>query len=383
MKDFKNPIKEFSTRKLMVTIALTALLAGCSSVPDALNPVEWYKGARDAITSDGEEKKDTKGKPTSRKTIPGEKDGFPKLSSVPEKPNTSVEEERKRIAAGLISDRNKARKYSNEVIRRQGDSTRTIPKPPPVNKVQPAPKTQSKTMPKVKVKAKAVPKAMVKPVIKAPPKLVRLVAPKPALVKQSAASKMPKLRVGSQMAKIPALNPNAPKLGAVPGLAAALGQNETIVVSGRGVQTMNLRTRGRTLSSAVGGSANALGRNTNLQGSYQVATILFANGSSVVRAPDRRVLRQVIVQHKKVGGTIRVVGHASRRTKTNDPIRHKMVNFQVSTARADRVAQELIKMGVKANKLFIGSVSDSEPLYHEYMPSGEAGNRRTEIFIDF
>ena len=36
--------------------ALTALalvsvmLAGCSSVPDALNPVEWYKGARDMVT---------------------------------------------------------------------------------------------------------------------------------------------------------------------------------------------------------------------------------------------------------------------------------------------------------------------------------------------
>ena len=121
----------------------------------------------------------------------------------------------------------------------------------------------------------------------------------------------------------------------------------------------------------------------NLQGSYQVATILFANGSAKVGARDRRVLRQVIAQHKKVGGTLRIVGHASRRTKTNDPIRHKMTNFQVSTARAERVAKELVKMGVRANKMFVGSVSDSDPKYYEYMPSGEAGNRRTEIYIDF
>jgi outer membrane protein OmpA-like peptidoglycan-associated protein len=60
-----------------------------------------------------------------------------------------------------------------------------------------------------------------------------------------------------------------------------------------------------------------------------------------------------------------------------------MTNFQVSAARAERVANELVKMGVNANKLFVGSVSDRVPRYYEYMPSGEAGNRRAEIFIDF
>jgi outer membrane protein OmpA-like peptidoglycan-associated protein len=80
---------------------------------------------------------------------------------------------------------------------------------------------------------------------------------------------------------------------------------------------------------------------------------------------------------------LRIVGHASGRSGTNDPILHKMTNFQVSAARAERVAKELVKMGVKANKMFVGSVSDREPRYYEYMPSGEAGNRRAEIFIDF
>ena len=56
-----NPISKFSSRKLLATVALTALLSGCSSVPDALNPVEWYKGARDAIVGDEEEKKVVEG----------------------------------------------------------------------------------------------------------------------------------------------------------------------------------------------------------------------------------------------------------------------------------------------------------------------------------
>jgi outer membrane protein OmpA-like peptidoglycan-associated protein len=91
----------------------------------------------------------------------------------------------------------------------------------------------------------------------------------------------------------------------------------------------------------------------------------------------------VVAQFKKTGGRLRIIGHASQRTGTNDPILHKMTNFQVSAARAERVAKEFQKMGIKSDKLFIISVSDREPRYHEYMPSGEAGNRRAEIFIDF
>ena len=124
-----------------------------------------------------------------------------------------------------------------------------------------------------------------------------------------------------------------------------------------------------------------IGKNRR-QKSYQVATILFSNGSSRVGRVDRRVLRQVVSEYKKVGGRLRIVGHASRRTGTNDPVLHKMTNFQVSAARAERVAKELLKMGVRADKLFVGSVSDRDPRYYEYMPSGEAGNRRAEIFID-
>ncbi|MBT3990722.1 MAG: OmpA family protein [Rhodospirillaceae bacterium] len=390
MRDFKSPIKEFSSRNLLATVALTALLAGCSSVPDAINPVEWYKGARDAITGDDEKKQDTKDKPTSEKAIPGEKDSFPKLSSVPAKPKSTVEQERKRIADGLVADREESRKYSNEVIRRQGDSASSLPAPPPVAKVQPTPAPIVKATPMPKPEPKAMLKPAPKPVV---------MAPKPAPVMQSVASVntgqsvSPKLRVAppSPMLKIPAVNPNSPKMGTIPGLAAALGQNETVIVSGSGVQTMNTQGQVRQMRSRrSAGKVNVAGVNSlnqlnvnDLQGSYQVATILFSNGSAKVGARDRRVLRQVIAQHKQVGGTLRIVGHASRRTKTNDPIRHKMANFQVSTARAERVAKELVKMGVKANKLFVGSVSDNEPRYYEYMPSGEAGNRRTEIYIDF
>ena len=196
--------------------------------------------------------------------------------------------------------------------------------------------------------------------------------------------------VKPKMKKLPAVNPNPPKIGNVPGLAENIRNGRTVVISGSGVHQMNFsRTNVRgyfkqpPLNSKVSQitPSQHLGQHKNQQ-SYQVATILFSNGSSRVGKGDRRVLRRVVSQYRKTGGMLRIVGHASRRSGTNDPLLHKMANFQVSAARAERVARELVKMGVKASKLFVGSVADHEPRYYEYMPSGEAGNRRAEIFID-
>ncbi|MDP6258612.1 MAG: OmpA family protein, partial [Rhodospirillales bacterium] len=269
------------------------------------------------------------------------------------------------------------------VIRRQGDSAKPLPTPPP--------SVQPKT-PMVKRVAPPAPKQIIKALPKVAPKPAPKLEPVTSLRRQTQTAS-PKLRIAppSPMVKMPDVNPNSPQQAAIPGIGNGFDQSSIVVVSGSGVQTFGGRAQARPARSrANAGKANVPGvRSLNdfeangLQGSYQVATILFDYGSSKVKSRARRILRQVMAQHKQVGGTLRVVGHASRRTKTNDPIRRKMSNFQVSTARAERVAKELVKMGVKANKLFVGSVSDSEPRYYEYMPSGEAGNRRTEIYIDF
>jgi flagellar motor protein MotB len=47
------------------------------------------------------------------------------------------------------------------------------------------------------------------------------------------------------------------------------------------------------------------------------------------------------------------------------------------------VARELMRLGVKPGKIFVGARSDSNPIYYESMPAGEAGNRRAEIFVDY
>ncbi|HJN23766.1 MAG TPA: OmpA family protein, partial [Rhodospirillales bacterium] len=106
-----------------------------------------------------------------------------------------------------------------------------------------------------------------------------------------------------------------------------------------------------------------------------MATIQFPNGSSRLSARDQRILGNVGTIYRKRGGKLRVVGYASSRTRSMDPIKHKMVNFQISVARADRIASELIRLGVPASHIRVVAMSDNNPLYFEFMPSGEAGNR--------
>ena len=113
----------------------------------------------------------------------------------------------------------------------------------------------------------------------------------------------------------------------------------------------------------------------------KVATILFDNGSSKLKADDKRILRAVTRLQRKNGGKLQIVGHASTRTRNLPPVKHKMVNFQVSAARADRVVSELVRMGVDKEDIQIAAVSDAEPIYYEFMPSGEAGNRRAEVYL--
>ena len=81
------------------------------------------------------------------------------------------------------------------------------------------------------------------------------------------------------------------------------------------------------------------------------------------------------------GGSLYVVGHASSRTSDMDYIKHAMTNFQISTARANQVTSALKSMGVDASQLRTHALSDTVPLYFEVMPSGEAGNRRVEIYL--
>jgi len=112
------------------------------------------------------------------------------------------------------------------------------------------------------------------------------------------------------------------------------------------------------------------------------AIIFFGHGSASLDAHDRTVLRDVAALQRQRGGSLRVVGHASSRTHNATPEEHQLANFDMSLDRANAVLDELVALGVPAGAAQAEAVGDAEPVYHEFMPSGEAGNRRVEIFLE-
>lgn len=140
----------------------------------------------------------------------------------------------------------------------------------------------------------------------------------------------------------------------------------------------------RAASPSVSVDPGALsGFPATFSGSFKAASLRFAIGSARLNAKSRRELRRVAKLHRQRGGTIRVVGHASSRTKDMKPLNHQIVNFRISIDRAGAVAKELIRLGVRRDRIVIGAKSDQDPIYYEFMPEGEAGNRRTDVFMEY
>jgi len=113
-----------------------------------------------------------------------------------------------------------------------------------------------------------------------------------------------------------------------------------------------------------------------------VAIVYFAYGSTALNRDDRDILRDVVALQKQRGGTVRVVGHASARTGIVDSVSHRLANLETSLQRANAVAAQLVRFGVARSNVAAEAKADSQPVYHEFMPTGEAGNRRAEIFLE-
>jgi outer membrane protein OmpA-like peptidoglycan-associated protein len=113
------------------------------------------------------------------------------------------------------------------------------------------------------------------------------------------------------------------------------------------------------------------------------AIIYFPGDGTSLPAAARAQVRDAVAAFQAGGGagSVKVVGHASSRTANMPVERHLEMVFQKSQARANAVAQALIKAGVPADRVQIEAVGDSQPVYYESMPKGEDGNRRAEIFV--
>ena len=241
----------------------------------------------------------------------------PSLRNVPLRPAPGSSAVRNRVVEGLISDRDNAR-YTDEAIRLQGSTRATV-----------VPQAAANTNEPVTVPVPAFEQIAITP----PP------PPAPAVTVPTAPT------------------PRAPIIAAAP-------SSPSVVVD---------------MSALGGGGYSPV--SAQISRESQVATIQFNHSSARLGARDRQLISTVASAYQQQGGTILVVGHASSRTRQLANSRHEVANFKVSFARANAVAQALIRAGVSSERVTVEAVADDQPVYSEAMPTGEEGNRRAEIFF--
>ena len=357
--------------RVSLGLAILGLVAlgGCSGIPDALNPVEWYEDTVEFFTGDEQEDQDSIGEEKSGMVAdrgappPGAGKPFPKLASVPERPKPTPAYQRQSTVEGLVADTGQ-RRYSSETITRQDEPAvtfETMAKAPPA-------------VPSFPVARAPVTQAPVATAVfpSAPPPT----APLPRGVEEA-------YRAGLAQ-RLPQGSSAQPAGGGLPANAQAATARETfstVVVSSAGVELVNPGAAALARPAFWASTAPPAMAVTLSGDDRMAATIQFANGSSSLNDRDRRILRDVSVLQRQRGGKVTVIGHASHRTRNMGTDMHNRVNQQISRDRADAVARELIRLGVAAGDIQVSAMSDSRPLYYEFMPSGEAGNRRTEIYF--
>ncbi len=390
MKRLKRGIKSMLECKLLkigghftAVIFAVSLLGSCSQLPDAVNPVEWYNSSVDFFVGNEENVEPSASQQAKNtleknhgKALPVAKQEFPKIATVDQQ--RDYHEARKR--GGLVAD-TEGRNYAPAVARQGETTSRLAAAPPPEPKAaeqQPAPPAT----PTTRVTKEEV-----------------LLAPSsgPSAAKTASAS-LPS--TGEQKAFHARLQKRLDEIRARAGqppaelptsMAGVIAPDDfgTVIVNSTGISPSRVSSLAINPASVKAAPlpANPLTHISRparplAPGVVKVATIHFRNGSSALTTRDRQIIANALQLKKERGGRIHIIGHASSRTRSTDPVRHKMLNFKVSVDRADAVARELIRLGVKKRELVVDAMSDAQPVYFEFMPTGEAGNRRAEIYLE-
>lgn len=366
-------------------MAVAVVLTGCSSAPDWADPGEIFSSdeepAATAPAPDGVE--------------PAE--GFPNLSSVPgESPQASSRTTRDSLSEGLSADRSNAR-YSDQSL--TAESTLIPPAAPPpaaVRSAPPAPPAPATTQAPAAPPAQPAPAAPARQALPAAPAPAATPAAPPPPPAPAAAG----TSVDSAATPPPTSTPKPAKAASasgsdLPPAFPARSRTDTTseyvpptfeepryqlpgsAGSATAQRSQQAQSTTRTQVPSAPGAAipSAAGQLT--------AVIYFGHGSTGLDRNDMKVLRDVVAIQRQNNARILVIGHSSSRTGSTDAVNHRVVNLETSLQRADSVAKALRRLGVPAGQVVSEARADNQPVFHEFMPTGEAGNRRAEIYLAY
>lgn len=326
----KSALKAFCHAKsgLLTATFLASSLAACSSVPDAVNPIEWYKGTRDWVTGSDADKSKEEAAGAKTKARTEEAGDFPSLSTVPEKPAVTPENQRALAAKGLAADSERS-KYSDEEIRRDTGAAAARPAG-----VSAAPATVA-----------------VAPQTGMAPAPMGAVPPRPPSSTQPSGQPVSAQSVFQQRLAEQSSNRLTPEMmmqgfftGPAPAPSAAA--------------PAKMSASGQAPKSQMLGQAAAM-------------TVPFELGSAELTSAAQSQLRQLAQSAVAQGKRLRIVGHTSNRmTDTSG-------SGDISAVRANAVARAIIGLGVPPGAVTVMALADTQPV-----SSVEAANRRVEIFVE-
>ena len=349
---------------------LAGLLAGCSSVPDAVNPVEWYKGV--AGLFGGPEKRPELATP---RTPQGQ---FPDVNATPSTDNLPPA-----VPEGLQADRTHGN-YAGS-IHRDVAPTKPLVRRPAAPEPAPAPVT---TAP-VPVASFAPTPATAGPVTTAPVPVASLApATAPTVVatvtSPAATSQIARAEMGPQSPPAERPNMTPPPRPDIPDqvAGAAPPPRGKRIIDEQYQRRLNESAAASVPATEVPSPAALIGGDQTVHlvppgshakaaapppapnASFQVAAIDFGGTSSALTDQDKKALAAVAKLYRQTGGTIRVIGL---------PTQAGAIDDSIEMARANAVAHELTRLGVPASKLFVATDQ-----------AGDAGDSvGAHVFLDY
>jgi outer membrane protein OmpA-like peptidoglycan-associated protein len=320
-----------------------ASVAGCSYVPDAVNPIEWYRDAT------GLSKNDNLGKGENEQNLQeGSNEPFPNLASVPAAPDTQLSGvDREKLVKSLVADRNNAQ-YSADNLR-AGDVANTVPPPAPARSApsgtgtispapaSPPPAASSSASPPASSSGNAGNSSnnIANDASRSVPPRGSEAPPAESSLQSPTIGNLPEPeRATPAPPRPPGVPPNGNRVAtASPPKAPARAPSQRAPNQQATAPATAPTTSAPTRHSAI---------------SYRVADISFAPGSAYLTGAPRGTIAEIVKLHNEEGGTIRIIGFGEASGKDA-----AMAGLTLALDRAQAVAVALTDAGISAKDIAV------------------------------
>jgi outer membrane protein OmpA-like peptidoglycan-associated protein len=358
-----------SKTRLIVLAAVVAQLGACSSVPNAVNPVAWYRG----IT--GASKNDDLGKGQNEENLKeGSNEPFPNLGTVPDAPETALSTiDRDKLVNSLIADRNNA-KYANDDLRAGRAAPGAPPPPPP----EPAPKSAAGPAGPASSNAKAAP--VPKQAASSGDKLAKAQPPARGSEAPPAESSLQSPKIDNPPKgdtvtpaplppRIPPARTASTKAPPEPPSSAPTPQTDTVMAAPPPPNIPPPQHAASSGGEKTASAAPAAASDARRAVMHHVADVSFPSGSALLSDKVGDTIDAIVKQHAKDGGKIRIVGHGEA-AGANAAV----AGFNLALNRAQAVAVALSDKGVPSKDIAV----EAAPV----AASGGQDAPRAEVFFE-